>query len=76
MEVKNTDNLKKNIIKYARNLFELKKENGTIKNRIIRDIRTIFKQEDDYCKPITTGNFWITVISIQKVVVIETTSCQ
>ena len=28
-----------------------KKEKETIKNRIIRDIRTLFKQENDYYKP-------------------------
>ena len=33
------------------NIFILKKENEAIKGRIIRDIRTLFQQEDDYCKP-------------------------
>ena len=47
-----------NIIKSIRNLFKLKKENETIKDRIIRDIRTHFKQEDGYCKQIIVGNFW------------------
>ena len=41
-----------NIIKSMRNLFNLKKEKGGIKDRIIIGIRTLFKQEDDYC------NFW------------------
>ena len=41
-----------------RNLFKLKKEKKGIKGRIIRDIRTLFKQEDDYYKPTTVGNFW------------------
>ena len=41
-----------NITKSIRNLFKLKKENEVIKNRIIRDIRTLFKQEEDhYLKP-------------------------
>ena len=31
----------KNIIKSIRNIFKLKKENESIKNRIIRDIRTL-----------------------------------
>ena len=29
-----------------------------MKDRIIRDIRTLFKQEDDFYKPIRVGNFW------------------
>ena len=29
-----------------------------MKYRIIRVIRTIFEQEDDYCKSIRVGNFW------------------
>ena len=37
-----------------RNLFKLKK---VIKDRMIRDIRSLFKQEDDYYKPIRVGNF-------------------
>ena len=41
-----------------RNLFKLKKENEASKARIIRNIRTLFKQEDDYYKPIRLGNFW------------------
>ena len=40
-------NINNNII----NIFILKKENETIKGRIIRDVRTLFQQEDDYCKP-------------------------
>ena len=41
-----------------RNLFKLKKENEASKARIIRNIRTLFKQEDDYYKPIRLGKFW------------------
>ena len=49
----------KNIIKSIRNLSKLKKEKGSIKDRTIRDIRTLFEQEDDdYYKPIRVGNFW------------------
>ena len=33
-----------NIIKSIRNIFKLKKENEAIKDRIIRDIRTLFKK--------------------------------
>ena len=40
-----------------RNLFKLKQEKEGIKGWIIRDIRTLFKQEDDYYKPETVGNF-------------------
>ena len=49
---------KENIIKSIRNLFKLNKENEAIKNRIIRDIRPLFKQEGDYYKPIRLANFW------------------
>ena len=37
---------------------KLKKEKEGIKDRIIRDIRTLCKQEDNYHKPATVGNFW------------------
>ena len=46
------------IIKSIRNLFKLKKENEATNNRIIRDIRTLFKQENIYYKPTRIGNFW------------------
>ena len=36
----------------------LKIENKEIKDRIIRDIRILFKQEDDYYKPERVSNFW------------------
>ena len=40
-----------NITKNTRNLFKLKKENKTIKDRIIRYIKTLpVQQEDDYYK--------------------------
>ena len=29
-----------------------------IKDRIIRDFQNIFKQEEDYCKPVRVGNFY------------------
>ena len=48
-----------NITKIIRNLFKLKKENETIKDRIIRGIRTLFEQEEkDYYRLIRTGNIW------------------
>ena len=37
-----------NIIKSIKNLFKLKKENKAIKHKIIRDIKTLFKQKDLY----------------------------
>ena len=47
------------IIKDAKSLFRLKKENEAIKYRIIRDIRNIFEQEKEYYhKPVRMGNFW------------------
>ena len=29
-----------------------------MKDKIIRDIKTLFEEEDDYDKPIRVGNFW------------------
>ena len=47
------------IIKLIRNLFKLKKESEEIKDRIIRDIKTLYKKEEkDYYKPMRVGNFW------------------
>ena len=40
-----------------RNLFKLKEENEAIKDRIIRDITTLFEQED-YYKPVRVDNFY------------------
>ena len=37
----------------------LEKENKAIKNRIIKDIRNLFEQEDKYYyKQVRVGNFW------------------
>ena len=47
-----------NIIKRIRNLFKLKKENKIFKDRIIKEFRTLFKQEDYYYKSTRVGNFW------------------
>ena len=41
-----------------RNLFKLKKEKEEIKDRIIRNIRALFKQENDYYKPTRVGNLY------------------
>ena len=46
-----------NIIKKIRNLFKLNKGNEPIKDRIIRDIKTLFEQGKDYHKPLRVGNF-------------------
>ena len=48
---------KENIIKSIRNLFKLKKEKKGIKDRIIGDIRTLLKPEDDYYKLTRVDNF-------------------
>ena len=47
---------KDNIMKNAKNLFRLKKENKAIKNRIVRDIRNLVEHEEDYYKPLRVGN--------------------
>ena len=46
-----------NIIKSIRNCSKLKEENKSIKDRIIKDIRTIFKQENEYFKPARVDSF-------------------
>ena len=46
----------KDIIKSIKNHFKLK--NYAIKDRIIRVIKALFQQENDYYKPIRVGNFW------------------
>ena len=60
-DVKNLFRKKKEIdnnsVKDMSNLFILKKENKAIKNKIIRDIKTLIEEDDCY-KPITVGNFW------------------
>ena len=47
-----------NLIKSMRNFFKLKIEKKIIKDRTIRDIKTIFEQEEDYYEPVRVGNFW------------------
>ena len=46
------------ITKNIRHLFKLKKENKSIKGRIITDINTLFEQKEDYHKSVRVGNFW------------------
>ena len=58
MEVKR--NNQKKAIQSIRNLFKIKNENKAIQYRIIRDIRTLFEQqeENDFYKRIRAGSFW------------------
>ena len=46
------------IIKNIRHPFKLKKENEPINGRIIREIKTLFEQEEDYHKLTRIDNFW------------------
>ena len=57
MEVKR--NNQKKAIQSIRNLFKIKNENKAIQCRIIRDIRTLFEQQEeiDFYKRIRAGNF-------------------
>ena len=46
------------MIKNVRNLFKLKQKNKTIKDKIINDVRSLFKLEnEDYYKQIRVSNF-------------------
>ena len=49
----------------------MKKENETIKDRIIKDIRNLVEQEEDYYKPVRAGNFLSKIILNMKVMVIK-----
>ena len=45
--------------KDIRNLCGLKKDFKAVKNRIIRDIRKLFEnEEEDYYKPVRVGDLW------------------
>ena len=45
--------------RYKKSLQTEKKENEAIKERVIRDIRNLFEnEEEDYYKPVQVGNFW------------------
>ena len=47
------------LIKDISNLFQLKKENEAIRNKIIRYIRNIFEhEEENYGKPEKVDTFW------------------
>ena len=72
MKVKR-DNQKKTT-KSIRNLFKIKNENKAIQYRTIRDIRTLFEQqeENDFYKRIRAGiKIGIKILENIKVVVIE-----
>ena len=45
--------------RYKKSLQTEKKENEAIKERVIRDIRNLFENEEEYYyKPVQVGNFW------------------
>ena len=49
---------KKNIMKDIKKKFSIKKENKSIKDRIIKDIKLHFGQEDDHYKIVRVSDFW------------------
>ena len=62
-----------NIIKNVRNTFRLKKQNKSIKMRIIRDSRNLFESKgESYYEPVRVGNFYGNSLSNMKVMMIET----
>ena len=57
-KLKSQKQSEENIINSIRNPFILKIENKEMKDRIIRDIRTLFEQDnDDYYKPKRVSKF-------------------
>ena len=47
------------MIKNIINIFKLRKENTTLKDRMIRDINTLLEQQEEYYyKLVRAGNFW------------------
>ena len=47
------------MIKNIINIFKLRKENTTLKDRMIRDINTLLEQQEEYYyKLVRVGNFW------------------
>ena len=46
------------IIKTIRNFFKLGKKIKAIKENRIGDIKKLFKQKEDYYKPVKVSNFW------------------
>ena len=54
-----------------RNIFRLKLEKGSTKNRINRDIRNLLEHEEDYHKPVRVSNSWSNFTLNMKVPMIE-----
>ena len=46
------------MIENVRNPFQLEKENKAIGVKIIKDIKKLFQQEEDYYKPARACKFW------------------
>ena len=47
------------MVKDIRNLFRWEKETKAIKDRIFRDYKNLFEdEEENYHKPVTVNNFW------------------
>ena len=60
------------MIKKTANLFKVKKENEAIKDKIIRDIKSLFEQQEEhYYKPVRVLIFGIIIILKMKEAVIE-----
>ena len=62
-DIRNLFRLKKELnytaIKDITNIFRLEKETKAIKNRIIRDIKSLFEhEEENYYKRVRVNNFW------------------
>ena len=54
---KNKKHSEDNIVTDLRNFFQVLKRQEAIKDKIIRDIRTCFEEEECYCKPVRLRNF-------------------
>ena len=70
-ETKNTESIWKKKFKSIKNVFKLSKENEAIKGRIIRDIGSLFEQEDDYYKLIRVAISGTTIILSMEVTAIK-----
>ena len=73
---RNQIEIEDNIIKDIRNLFKSKGKDNPIKDKVLRDIRTLFESdEDDYYKPIRSGNAFSSNYSEYKVMLIRINLC-
>ena len=78
-DIRNLFRLKKKLnytaIKDIRNIFRREKETTGIKDRILRDIKSLFEHEEkNYYKPVRVSNFRVTrvtIVLIMKVTVIK-----